>query len=107
MFQSDLDQALLALYQRPQDFNLEFDSDNFDSFYVKRDDYFIEIMLHEIELFWKRCEWLEKNHGASEWDYNNCLPESIIDRKSTRLNSSHVAISYAVFCLKKKKQIIK
>src|SRR5439155_15224515 len=27
----------------------------------------------------------------------------IADRKSTRLNSSHVAISYAVFCLKKKK----
>src|SRR5437870_10384588 len=27
-----------------------------------------------------------------------------IDRKSTRLNSSHVAISYAVFCLKKKKK---
>src|SRR5690625_5682778 len=26
-----------------------------------------------------------------------------VDRKSTRLNSSHVAISYAVFCLKKKK----
>src|SRR5690625_5958122 len=29
--------------------------------------------------------------------------EIIIDRKSTRLNSSHMAISYAVFCLKKKK----
>src|SRR5690625_7062722 len=29
----------------------------------------------------------------------------IEDRKSTRLNSSHVAISYAVFCLKKKKTI--
>src|SRR5439155_1312281 len=28
---------------------------------------------------------------------------SLRDRKSTRLNSSHVAISYAVFCLKKKK----
>src|SRR5207253_6623357 len=27
----------------------------------------------------------------------------LVDRKSTRLNSSHVAISYAVFCLKKKK----
>src|SRR5699024_12424585 len=27
-----------------------------------------------------------------------------IDRKSTRLNSSHVSISYAVFCLKKKHQ---
>src|SRR5690625_6715286 len=30
-----------------------------------------------------------------------------LDRKSTRLNSSHVAISYAVFCLKKKKQTTK
>src|SRR5437870_5580267 len=29
---------------------------------------------------------------------------NISDRKSTRLNSSHVAISYAVFCLKKKKR---
>src|SRR5690606_41923611 len=28
------------------------------------------------------------------------------DRKSTRLNSSHVKISYAVFCLKKKKEIL-
>src|SRR5438477_4065067 len=27
-----------------------------------------------------------------------------LDRKSTRLNSSHMSISYAVFCLKKKKQ---
>src|SRR5215208_1013515 len=30
------------------------------------------------------------------------LPPDAEDRKSTRLNSSHVAISYAVFCLKKK-----
>src|SRR5690625_7024240 len=30
--------------------------------------------------------------------------EKTTDRKSTRLNSSHVAISYAVFCLKKKKK---
>src|SRR5256885_5414156 len=28
-----------------------------------------------------------------------------LDRKSTRLNSSHLVISYAVFCLKKKKKI--
>src|SRR5207249_10798698 len=28
----------------------------------------------------------------------------LLDRKSTRLNSSHVSISYAVFCLKKKKK---
>src|SRR5207249_9212953 len=30
--------------------------------------------------------------------------QPILDRKSTRLNSSHVSISYAVFCLKKKKK---
>src|SRR5690606_39994504 len=31
------------------------------------------------------------------------IREVLLDRKSTRLNSSHVKISYAVFCLKKKK----
>src|SRR5438034_7265589 len=31
-------------------------------------------------------------------------PEPVEDRKSTRLNSSHTVISYAVFCLKKKKK---
>src|SRR5438045_9370357 len=31
-------------------------------------------------------------------------PKSNVDRKSTRLNSSHLGISYAVFCLKKKKK---
>src|SRR5687768_18164043 len=31
-------------------------------------------------------------------------PASLVDRKSTRLNSSHGYISYAVFCLKKKKK---
>src|SRR5690348_18394595 len=34
----------------------------------------------------------------------NRLREFQIDRKSTRLNSSHPSISYAVFCLKKKKK---
>src|SRR2546430_5159325 len=33
------------------------------------------------------------------------LKDKNIDRKSTRLNSSHSQISYAVFCLKKKKKI--
>src|SRR5688572_33087414 len=33
------------------------------------------------------------------------VPEAV-DRKSTRLNSSHSQISYAVFCLKKKKRIV-
>src|ERR1039457_4006452 len=38
---------------------------------------------------------------------NNCFFTSVPrDRKSTRLNSSHLVISYAVFCLKKKDQQI-
>src|SRR5690625_6227584 len=37
--------------------------------------------------------------------YRNGEDDYTADRKSTRLNSSHVAISYAVFCLKKKKYI--
>src|SRR5690625_6299341 len=42
--------------------------------------------------------------GASSAYYGpNAFNGVISDRKSTRLNSSHVAISYAVFCLKKKK----
>src|SRR5436305_9978492 len=39
---------------------------------------------------------------ASPWPVTEAL--SAADRKSTRLNSSHVRISYAVFCLKKKKK---
>src|SRR5947209_11157783 len=34
----------------------------------------------------------------------NLTPDPDTDRKSTRLNSSHANISYAVFCLKKKKK---
>src|SRR5437773_5328273 len=33
-----------------------------------------------------------------------CSKPNSVDRKSTRLNSSHITISYAVFCLKKKKK---
>src|SRR5690606_40763259 len=39
------------------------------------------------------------NHGSNRPAYANTVAA---DRKSTRLNSSHVKISYAVFCLKKK-----
>src|SRR5436853_1105867 len=41
-------------------------------------------------------------HGRAS--HAGLAPEEGIDRKSTRLNSSHLGISYAVFCLKKKKK---
>src|SRR5256885_4795617 len=38
--------------------------------------------------------------------WRGCGEIGTLDRKSTRLNSSHLVISYAVFCLKKKKCLI-
>src|SRR5690625_5878384 len=46
----------------------------------------------------QRPEWLDLDDEQS----SGPIAASGPDRKSTRLNSSHVAISYAVFCLKKK-----
>src|SRR5690554_7675438 len=47
----------------------------------------------------------ESNFDATAYAILNNSPlETLLDRKSTRLNSSHVRISYAVFCLKKKRR---
>src|SRR5207253_7664473 len=43
----------------------------------------------------------EREHANHDWPHHG-KDLANTDRKSTRLNSSHVAISYAVFCLKKK-----
>src|SRR5690606_727186 len=62
-----------------------------------------------------RCGWPASHStpspapaSADNWDASPACDEVEIssdpDRKSTRLNSSHVKISYAVFCLKKKKK---
>src|SRR5437773_7739905 len=40
--------------------------------------------------------------GVGMFSFGKSKAEARIDRKSTRLNSSHITISYAVFCLKKK-----
>src|SRR5437899_3651469 len=48
----------------------------------------------------RRCVDQDRSHGGAA---GLCLAP---DRKSTRLNSSHLGISYAVFCLKKKKSQI-
>src|SRR5258708_21107475 len=44
-----------------------------------------------------------KGNELSAYELEPQLVTALLDRKSTRLNSSHQIISYAVFCLKKKK----
>ena len=45
-----------------------------------------------------KCVLVDKRHPDDEFGM------LLLDRRSTRLNSSHLGISYAVFCLKKKKK---
>src|SRR5699024_12155764 len=47
--------------------------------------------------------WLGARFNETSSRFNWIDGSAIEDRKSTRLNSSHVSISYAVFCLKKKR----
>src|SRR5207253_9497860 len=50
--------------------------------------------------------WDFRSLGHGSVNFEEIIRALNKDRKSTRLNSSHVAISYAVFCLKKKKKDI-
>src|SRR5438067_3913347 len=47
---------------------------------------------------------LDRRSPVRVAEYHSATRTGERDRKSTRLNSSHVSISYAVFCLKKKKK---
>src|SRR3712207_8499987 len=63
-----------------------------------------------VELERQRLDWignkiLEMVNALSTVVFNRTYTlDELLDRKSTRLNSSHANISYAVFCLKKKKK---
>src|SRR3712207_8264010 len=55
----------------------------------------------------KAVEMVYRPYAGSAWSVVRLAPKAAgVDRKSTRLNSSHANISYAVFCLKKKKKHI-
>src|SRR5690242_21001592 len=56
-------------------------------------------------LFRSRDRGLPLVHPVPDRDGRAVVAAAGADRKSTRLNSSHMSISYAVFCLKKKKKI--
>src|SRR3712207_7577199 len=55
-------------------------------------DHLVRLLFHQVR----------KQHGRKQHRHHEQEKLSHPDRKSTRLNSSHANISYAVFCLKKK-----
>src|SRR5205807_9885066 len=69
------------------------------SFTLIRDKITVRDLLDQITILDDEYQW--KNYGTESTPVVVIQPRSE-DRKSTRLNSSHLVISYAVFCLKKK-----
>src|SRR5699024_11806535 len=61
-----------------------------EHFLFERKDGYVYLVFHNFLLF------------VIKLGFQSFQKRNQIDRKSTRLNSSHVSISYAVFCLKKK-----
>ncbi|WP_320939475.1 YqaJ viral recombinase family protein [Lysinibacillus capsici] len=59
----------LALYERPDNFDAEFDPERLKIEVVHRDDVQINEILQAIELFWKRCEALKRQPDMSEAEY--------------------------------------
>jgi putative phage-type endonuclease len=69
MYQFDVPYGWLALYERPDNFDTEFDSDRLKINLVKRDDKYIQKILDAIETFWIRCEYLKDNPEMTEQEY--------------------------------------
>src|SRR5699024_2514037 len=81
-------------------FGLQYDVDSFETFVPATEDGLISYL--SSDLF----PGIGKKIAKSIVDkFGEDAINEILDRKSTRLNSSHVSISYAVFCLKKKNNI--
>src|SRR5260221_10797088 len=78
---------------RNSPFGLHFDASQLATFALLCDTFEDATILHVDEI-----------HNLLTYLVNLLSPDQQADRKSTRLNSSHTVISYAVFCLKKKNQ---
>src|SRR5256885_2687098 len=68
---------------------------------------FDEYLVRDRGLLGRKCQPVEEclRLGDVQADHVGQILAAHPDRKSTRLNSSHLVISYAVFCLKKKKKL--
>jgi len=71
MYQFKCAVGWLAMYERPKDFDAEFDDTRLKIKVINRDNEYVSKILKAIELFWDRCEFLKNNPGASEHDFYN------------------------------------
>ena len=69
MHQIGCDMGWLAMYQRPTDFNTDFDPDNLKIIEVPADKEYQQRILDAIETFWIRCEYLKEDNTMSEQDF--------------------------------------
>jgi len=71
MWHLNISEGWLALYERPDDFDTEFDSERLKIKVVERDDEYIQKILDAIETFWIRCEFLKENQKMTEQEFYN------------------------------------
>lgn len=69
MYQFDVEYGWLALYERPNNFDAEFNSDRLKIKLIERDDEYVKKILDAIETFWIRCEYLKDNREMTEQEY--------------------------------------
>lgn len=69
MYQFGVESGWLALYERPDNFDAEFDSERLQIKVIERDQEFIERILAAIDTFWIRCEYLKENPEMTESEF--------------------------------------
>lgn len=69
MYVFGLSAGWLALYERPSNFDVEFDSDRLNIEVIERDESYIQRILHAVEVFWVRCEALKANPDMNEAEF--------------------------------------
>jgi predicted phage-related endonuclease len=69
MYQFAVEEGWLALYQRPDNFDAEFDAANLEIKVIQRDDEYIERILNAIDTFWIRCEYLKEKPDMTESEF--------------------------------------
>lgn len=92
LYMFDLPAAWLALYERPDNFDAEFEAERLKIEVVHYDKAKVNEILKQIELFWKRCAALKENPGLTEAEFHSIGAEegneiAVVANQVARLES--------------------